>query len=147
MAQIERFEDIHGWKSGRELCTLIYKLTNNLLFAKDYALKDQIRRAVVSITSNIAEGFERGGNKEFIQFLFIAKASCGEVRSQLYVALDCGYISNEEFEFAKNKAIETSKIISGFITYLKGSDYDGSKFSELEVEYFINVPNELEEKN
>jgi len=88
MARIERFEDIEAWKKGRDLRKVIYKCSRTGEFARDFALRDQIRRAAQSVTSNIAEGFERGGNREFIQFLSDAKGSCGEVRDQLYTALD-----------------------------------------------------------
>ncbi len=87
MAKIDRFEDIKAWQKARELNKEIYKISNNTLFEKDFGLKDQIRRASVSVLSNIAEGFERNGSKEFKQFLSIAKGSSGEVRAQLYVAL------------------------------------------------------------
>ncbi|MDX1947729.1 MAG: four helix bundle protein [Pirellulaceae bacterium] len=90
MARIERFEDIEAWKKSRELNKLIYQATDSGRFAKDYSLKDQIRRASISTMSNIAEGFERGGDQEFVQQLAVAKGSCGEVRSQLYAALDQG---------------------------------------------------------
>lgn len=87
---IKYFEDLEVWKEARRLTNRIYRMTQDAKFSKDFGLRDQIQRAVVSIMSNIAEGFERGGNQEFIQFLYIAKGSCGEVRSQLYVALDRG---------------------------------------------------------
>jgi four helix bundle protein len=95
MARIARFEAIGVWKKGRELRHAIYDCTRNGPFGKDFGLRDQIRRAAVSVTSNIAEGFERGGNKEFIQFLANSKGSCGELRDQLYAALDERYIATE----------------------------------------------------
>ena len=98
MATIEQFEDIEAWKKGRELRRAIYHCSRLGAFGKDFALRDQIRRASVSITSNIAEAFERGGNKEFIQFLANAKGSCGELRDQLYAALDERYVSADEFK-------------------------------------------------
>jgi four helix bundle protein len=91
-------------------------------------LKDQIRRAAVSILSNIAEGFERGGDKEFSQFLAVAKGSCGEVRAQLYVALDQGYFSQEVFDRLARSATEVGELLSGFMRYLKGSQLRGSKY-------------------
>jgi four helix bundle protein len=91
--KVKNFEDLEIWKDARLLTRGIYQLTRDSKFSKDFALRDQIRRAAVSIMSNIAEGFERGGNQEFIQFLYVAKASCGEVRSQLYVALDQSYVA------------------------------------------------------
>jgi four helix bundle protein len=93
---VKTFEDMEVWKEARRLTQRIYHLTKNEDFAKDFGLRDQIRRAAVSIMSNIAEGFERGGNQEFVQFLYVAKASCGEVRSQIYVALDQNYVANIE---------------------------------------------------
>jgi four helix bundle protein len=88
----KNFEDLNVWKQARQLTQEVYRLTKTEKFLKDFGLRDQIRQAAISIMSNIAEGFERGGNQEFIQFLYVAKASCGEVRSQLYVALDQGYL-------------------------------------------------------
>ena len=116
MPGIERFEDLIAWQKSRELTATIYKTTGEGNFSKDFALRDQIRRAAVSVMSNIAEGFERKGSKEFHQFLIIAKASCAEVRSQLYVALDVGYINNNIFEDLYEKSVEVSKIISGLRT-------------------------------
>jgi four helix bundle protein len=128
VARIEKFEDIEGWKKGRELRKAIYGCSKRGDFAKDFSLKDQIRRAAQSVTSNIAEGFERGGNREFIQFLSDAKGSCGEVRDQLYTALDENYVSQAEFNQLCGLAIETSRLISGFMKYLQQSELRGSKF-------------------
>ena len=128
MAKIESFEDIVSWQKARILNLEIYKITNGVNFTKDFGLKDQIRRASISIMSNIAEGFERNGTKEFIQFLSIAKASCGEVRCQLYIAVDLGYIDKSEFDVLYEQCKNISKLISGFITYLKDSEFKGSKF-------------------
>lgn len=112
-AKIERFEDLIAWQKARELTAEIYRVTNNEKFAKDFGLRNQIRDASVSIMSNIAEGYERYNPKEFHYFLSIAKASCGEVRSHLYVGLDAGYISNEKFAELKFKCEELSKITNG----------------------------------
>lgn len=109
--KVERFEDLIAWQKARELTRNIYLLTSKELFVKDFDLKEQIQRATVSIMSNIAEGFERGSISEFHQFLTIAKASCAEVRSQLYIALDVGYIEDDEFKKALALAIEIPKII------------------------------------
>lgn len=119
MARIERFEDIKSWQSGRELCKMIYTVTKKECFNRDFGLRDQVRRAAVSVVSNIAEGFESQTNRTFIRYLYIAKASCGEVRSQAYVALDQEYISPKEFEAIYAKSTETSRLIAGFIAYLR----------------------------
>jgi len=121
MAKIKRFEDIKAWQLARKLVKQVYKLTSSGKFQRDFSLKDQIRRAAVSIMSNISEGFERNSTKEFIQFLYIARGSAGEVRSQLYVALDLGYIDEENFQKIFSKVEETSKAIFGFIRYLESS--------------------------
>lgn len=127
MSGIETFEDVKAWQKARELTKEIYALSNDGQFARDFGLRDQIRRASVSIMSNIAEGFERGSNKEFIQFLFIAKGSAGEVRAQLYVALDQAYINQTTFDHIAKNASEISRMISGLINYLNKSDYKGEK--------------------
>ena len=128
MASIQKFEDIESWKAGREAVRLIYMASMVEPFSKDFALCNQIRRAAISIISNIAEGFERGGNKEFLNFLSIAKGSCGEVRCQLYVALDCSYVSDEQFQIISEKLLETSRLISGLMKYLQQTELRGSKF-------------------
>jgi four helix bundle protein len=122
MGKIEKFEDINAWKKARELTKEIYSLTNNGDFSKDYSLKDQVRRCSVSVSSNIAEGFERQSDKEFARFLSIAKGSCGELRSQIYIALDVNYINKEQAQDIQNKAEEISKMIAGLIKYLKISN-------------------------
>lgn len=119
MAKFSSFEEIISWQKARELNVEIYNITNNSnSFSKDFGLRDQIRRASISITSNIAEGFERQTTKKFIRFLYIAKASAGEVRSQLYVAFDVNYLTKEQFEELKMKVNEVSKLISGLLKYL-----------------------------
>lgn len=129
MASIERFEDIEAWQSARKLRSIVYAFTKTKPFASDFALVDQIRRAAISPTSNIAEGFERGGNREFIQFLATAKGSVGEVKDQLYCALDQCYISQAQFDEAYQLAESTSRLIGGFMTYLRRSDITGHKFA------------------
>ncbi len=125
---VKLFEDLEVWKEARRLTQRIYQLTKNENFSKDFALRDQIRRAAVSIMSNIAEGFERGGNQEFLQFLYVAKASCGEVRSQVYVALDQSYVASGDVDELKNSFKRLSSMISNFITYLRKSGMKGEKF-------------------
>ena len=119
MGKIEKFEDIRAWQSAREVVNRIYEISQGERFKKDFSLCDQIKRASISIMSNVAEGFSRQSRKEFIQFLFIAKGSAAEVQSQLYIALDQGYISEKEFKEIYDKAEETAKLLSKFITYLK----------------------------
>ena len=128
MAKIERFEDIEAWKKARELTKIIYEITAKGDIAKDFALKDQLRRASVSIMANIAEGFEREGNKEFRQFLAMAKGSVGEVKALLYVALDAGLTSSQQVHRLMALADEASRLLAGFLRYLKASDKKGSKF-------------------
>jgi four helix bundle protein len=128
MSTIQRFEELEAWKISREVTKDIYKMSSAGLFKKDFGLKDQIRRASVSIMSNVAEGFERDGDKEFTQFLSIAKGSAGEVRSQLYVAFDQEYISEIEFNLVYQKLTENSRVISGLMKYLQQSDLKGKKF-------------------
>lgn len=128
MARIDSFEDLKVWKCAREVVNMIYDASDRDEFARDFALKDQIRRSGISVVSNIAEGFERDGNKEFLNFLFIAKGSCGEARAQLYIALDRRYVSRHEFEAISSKLKEISRMIYGLIRYLRNSDYKGPKF-------------------
>ncbi len=128
MKTIERFEDIIAWKKARELTQEVYACTKLEPFAHDFGLKDQVRRASVSTMANIAEGFERGGDKEFLQFLSDSKGSCGEVRSHLYVALDQKYVSQASFDRLYSGAVEVSRLLSGFMTYLRESGLRGNKY-------------------
>src|ERR1700730_9432177 len=111
--KIERFEDFIAWQKARKLTGDIYKVTSIGDFRRDFGLKDQIRRAGVSVMSNIAEGFERGRPTEFHQFLSVAKGSCAELRSQLYVALDVGYVIEDDFRGLMTQAIEVGQILGG----------------------------------
>lgn len=120
MANITSFEEIESWIISRELVKEVYLLSNSTDLRKDYSLKDQMQRAAVSIMSNIAEGYERGNRKEFIYFLRIARGSCAELRSQLYIALDVGYIDHNHFTKLSVKAKSITKSLSGFISYLEG---------------------------
>lgn len=128
MGTINNFEDLEIWKDARRLCELIYQncLQNDKFQRHD---KSQIDRASSSIMDNIAEGFEREGNREFINFLTMSKGSCGEVRSQLIRAYDRKYLDEEKFLKLKNESIEISKKLSGFINYLKNSTHKGNKFN------------------
>ena len=118
MGKIEKFEDLICWKKARELTKEIYTVTSNNEFKKDFALTQQIRRAMISVMLNISEGFGRRSHKEFRQFLFISHGSISEVQSAFYIALDLEYISKEKFEVIYQKCIEISKIISGLIKSL-----------------------------
>ena len=128
MATLKRFEDIEAWQKARELTRGVYLCSRVGAFSRDFALRDQICRAAVSVMSNIAEGFERGGTAEFVQFLAISKGSAGEVESQLYVALDEGYISEEQFRSLKQTAVSTKRMIAGFMSYLRRSGIRGAKY-------------------
>jgi four helix bundle protein len=126
---VKYFEELEIWKEARRLTGEIYRLTRNSKFSKDFGLSGQIQRAAVSIMSNIGEGFERGGNQEFVQFLYIAKGSCGEVRAQLYVAVDQGYIAEKEADDLIDSLKRLSVMISNLIDYLKRSGFKGEKFN------------------
>jgi four helix bundle protein len=111
--RIDKFEDLIAWQKAREPTREVYQISRQGAFARDFGLSGQIQRASVSIMSNVAEGFERGGRSEFHQFLSVAKASCAEVRSLLYVALDIKYIAKNEFRKVMNKAEEAGRIVGG----------------------------------
>jgi four helix bundle protein len=128
MAKVQRFEDLLVWQKARQLTRRVYAMSRDGRFAKDFGLKDQIRRAAVSVMSNIAEGFERNGNREFHQFLSTAKASAGEVRSQLYVALDEAYIDASTFDDVAHLTEELSKMLRGLMHHLRTSEFRGTKF-------------------
>jgi four helix bundle protein len=128
MATFKKFEEIESWKKSRELTRRVYKISSKAAFAKDFSLKDQIRRAAVSIMSNIAEGYDRSGTGEFIQFLATAKGSAAEVRCQLYVAVDQGYIEETDFIELSTLAAETGRMIGGLMNYLRSSGYKGTKY-------------------
>ena len=128
---ISNFEDIKAWQMARKLTKRIYQATATGALSHDRPLREQLRRASVSVVSNIAEGFERDGNKEFRNFLSIAKASVGEIRAQLIIAHDLGLISNSEFEELSSLSIETGRMIGGFIRYLGKSPLRGFKHKEL----------------
>jgi four helix bundle protein len=125
----ESFEELHIYQRARELTNSIYTLTREGAFAEDHGLVNQIRRASVSIMSNIAEGFERGSKTEFIQFLYISKGSCGEVRAQLQVAIDQNYIGAPDYDRLHHLARRISGMTSNFIAHLQKSNYQGEKFS------------------
>lgn len=143
MATIERFEDIRCWQLSKELAKQIYSITKAEEFAKDFALKDQIRRAAGSIMHNIAEGFEAGSDKEFVRFLRYSLRSAAEVQSQLYLALELDYIDRADFDLLYKAVLETKQNLHGFIAYLVRS---GKKKSLHEVpsEYIIDSKEDFE---
>jgi four helix bundle protein len=141
MATIKSFEEIAVWKKARAFAQKIYLHSNKETFAKDFSLKDQINASSGSIMDNIAEGYGRGGNKEFITFLSYARGSADESRSQLYRAFDRKHIKEEVFAELLDDAIEISKMITGFISYLQFSDFRGSKFRE-DAEPYVTTTNE-----
>lgn len=128
MPTIKRFEDIESWKEARKLTARLYDLCCRKPLAGDYGLCDQLRRAGVSIMANIAEGFGRGGNKEFIQFLSLSKGSASELKSHLYVLLDVGYIVEADFQKLYAQADHIEVLISGFMNYLQNTELKGRKF-------------------
>lgn len=128
MAKVDRFEDLVIWQQARKLSNEVYEITKSGDFRYDTRFVQQIRAAVGSIMDNIAEGFERDGNKEFIQFLYIAKGSCGEVRSQPYRAFDAKFIDEETFKSMLNESLSLNKGILNFIKALKASEIKGSEY-------------------
>lgn len=136
MPTITRFEDIEAWQTAREVTKLVYALTNQGAFAKDFGLRDQARRAAVSILSNIAEGFESRTQSLFIEYLGRAKASAGELRAQTYVALDAGFINDSEFAKLSDLVDKNSRQISRFISILEGRP-NARRARENETEYVV----------
>ena len=130
MGTVKRFENLEVWQESRKLAKSIYDCTSKPPFSRDFALRDQIRRSSGSVMDNIAEGFDRDGNKEFIHFLTISKASLAETKSQLYRALDFGHITNDEFTKNHELADSIGKQIGGFIKYLQQSEFRGNKFKK-----------------
>ena len=128
MSTFQSFEEIDVWQKARELTKMIYEISSAAPFARDFSLRDQIRRACVSIMSNIAEGYERGGTREFLQFLSIAKGSAGETRSLLYVAHAQGYIDSRVFDDLSSRAKEIGRMISSLMAYLRKCGFKGVKF-------------------
>lgn len=113
--KVEKFEDIIAWQKAKEITLLIYAIFKN---NRDFSFRDQIQRSAVSVMNNIAEGFERSSNPDFRRFLYIAKGSCGEIRSMRYLALELNYISKLEFDKLNKLAVEISRLLSGFIKIL-----------------------------
>ena len=136
MATIKRFEEIEAWKTARQLTNAVYELSGTGRFSRDFALRDQIRRSSISVMSNIAEGYESRTQALFIDYLGRAKASAGEARAQLYIALDQEYISQDQFDFAHNLAEKTSRQIHNFMAYLK-SQPESRQIRDETIEYNV----------
>jgi four helix bundle protein len=130
MVTVRSFENTEVWKDSRSLLKEVFKATKNNLMKHEYFLQDQMKRSALSILFNISEGFERDGNKELIQYLFHAKGSAGELRSQLLAGFDMGLLSQNDFQHLNGKVISISKQLSGFIKYLKSSGLKGRKYSD-----------------
>jgi four helix bundle protein len=127
---IRQFEEIEGWREARVLAAKIYELSNRGKFSTDFGLRDQIRRASVSIMANIAEGFGRGGKTEFLRFLRISRASALETQSHLYIALDLGYLSEADFETLHKQAIRVTRLVGGFINYLSNHKEPNNRITD-----------------
>lgn len=138
MATINTFKEIRSWQHAKELSVECYKLTQEDQFRFDFAMVNQMRRCAISVPSNIAEGFERKGNKEFIQFLFIAAGSLGELQTQLIISSEIGLLEPTRLAKLESKCEDVKKMIYGMISYLKSSEQKGYKFSEPECEYRRN---------
>ncbi|MCA8829250.1 four helix bundle protein [Hymenobacter pini] len=130
MATITRFEELAAWQKARELTRWVYACTRTGEFARDFGLCDQIRRAAGSVMDNIAEGFDRGGRGEFVQFLGVAKGSAGEVRSQLYRAFDQQYVTQAEFDELRELTEEIARLIKGLLKYLSTSTVRGERYQQ-----------------
>ena len=143
MTTFKRFEEMHAWQSARELVRLVYTATKQTDFSRDFALRDQIRRAAISVMSNIAEGFGTGTDADFVRFLGYARRSASEAQSQLYAALDQNYISSEKFEEIRTKASITERQINALIGYLARSKREQT-IKEESVPYSLDVPDETD---
>jgi len=130
VATFRTFEEIEAWQQARELTRLVYEVSGKGAFGRDFALRDQIRRAAVSVMSNIAEGFGRGGLREFVQFLSVARGSASEVGAQLYAALDQGYLSADGFARLQEQVTRTGSVLSGLMRYLRTSTVKGTKYGQ-----------------
>jgi four helix bundle protein len=138
MATINTFKEIRSWQHAMDLSTECYKLTQEGQFRFEFAMVNQMRKSAISVPSNIAEGFERKGNKEFIQFLFIAAGSLGELQTQLILSSRVGLLEGERLLKFESNVENIKKMIYGMITYLKSSEQKGYKFSEPGYKYGMN---------
>lgn len=140
--KVNKLEDLKAWQEAKVLAVGIYRVTVKNELAKDYNFSNQLRRAAVSVPSNIAEGYGRGGNKEFVQFLSIAKGSLYEIKTQLEIANELKYIDENSFVELSAQAVKVIKIVSGLLAYIKESDFRGSKFAEPEATYLTTLLNQ-----
>jgi four helix bundle protein len=138
MTTVKRFEDLHVWQAAREMVRMVYEDSGRQEFGRDFGLKDQIRRAAVSVMSNIAEGFNAGSDAEFVRFLGFARRSNSEVQSQCYIALDLNYVSKERFQRLYDKANLLERQINSLISYLAQSKHKSIK--EPSAPYIVNLP-------
>ena len=143
MATFKRFEEMHSWQSARDLVKLIYDATKQPDFSRDFALRDQVRRAAISIMSNVAEGFGSGSDAEFVRFLGYARRSVSEMQSQLYAALDQGYISSEQFDEAYSQANITERQINALIGYLARPKRNNTVREE-NAPYALDIPDDID---
>ncbi len=142
MTTVKRFEDLHCWQSSRELVNMVYEATKESPFNHDFGLRDQIRRAAVSVMSNIAEGFNAGSDSEFIRFLSFSRRSVSETQSQSYIALDQKYITQDRFDHIYSKANEIERQVNALIGYLhKSRSHYSAKDGQ--VTYSLNLPTDL----
>ena len=139
MATVKRFEDLHVWQKARQLCKELYDCQMNGSLKNDYSLKDQMGKSSGSVMDNIAEGFEREGRKEFVQFLSIAKSSAGELRSQLYRAFDRKHLTEDQFSAFIDQTLLVGRMLGALMTYLKTSEIQGNKYRVSEPELFYIV--------
>jgi four helix bundle protein len=129
MSSFKRFEEMEIWRRSMDLVSEVYRETNSGAFSKDFSLVNQIRRSAISIPSNISEGVKRDGNKELVNFLYIAKGSCGELRCQLHIASRLNYLQSDRFEELYNLAVEISRSINRLIKYIQESEFKGKKYN------------------
>ncbi len=139
MPTAQRFEDLEVWRDARELVKQVYALTAKFPKHETFGLASQMQRAAVSVMSNIAEGFERGGNAEFVQFLYVARASCGELRSQSYVVSDLNYVSEAEAQEIRKRCESISRRLKALADYLKHSGMKGVKFHDERTAYSVEI--------
>jgi four helix bundle protein len=144
MPTIKRFEDIQAWQTARELTNLVYEISSKGEFAKDFGLRDQIRRAASSVMSNIAEGFDAGFDSEFVRFLGYTRRSASETQSQLYTALDRNYISRDQFQNIYEKATSAKRLINALIAYLQKSKNYSTKDAASSYEFNTTAPDPLD---